>query len=325
MRIWFPKIPVDLLLCLAGSVILVLLALFDVENPLRLILGMSFILFIPGYVLVFALFPFNRPGDGISIIERIGLSLGVSVAIVPLIGLALNFLSWRLRLQPLLLVLSVFIFGVGIVAFYRWSVTVPEKRFCVSFDFRFPSFKNRVDKVVTLVLAVLIISSIFLLVYVIVVPKIGEKFTEFYVLGVNGTADQYPQNLRVGENTSVILGISNHEYRKMNYTIQVWLINQTRSYNTTEKKNDTVINHMWFIDEINIILNHTLLNLDILEEPQWMDNYIFSLNRTGFFKIAFLLSTTPVSNYTSDVDYMENADQIMSSAYRNLHLWVNVN
>ena len=36
-------------------------------------------------------------------------------------------------------------------------------------------------------------------VYVIVTPKEGEKFTEFYVLGSGGKAEDYPTNLKVGE------------------------------------------------------------------------------------------------------------------------------
>ena len=35
--------------------------------------------------------------------------------------------------------------------------------------------------------------------YVIITPKEGEKFTEFYILGPNGTASDYPTELKVGE------------------------------------------------------------------------------------------------------------------------------
>lgn len=230
-----------------------------------------------------------------------------------------------IRLQPLLLLVSVFIFSIGLIALYRWLVTAPEERFNVSFNVSFPLFENRADKVLTLVLAALIITSTVLLVYVIVVPKVGERFTEFFVLGVNGTADQYPQNLSVGENASVILGITNHEYRNITYIIEVWLVNQTTYYNASDDRNETVINHMWFVDEIKVKLNHTPMNLDTLEKPQWEYNFTFSFDRVGFFKLAFLLFTIPRENYNSDKDYMESANQIMNSSYRNLHLWVNIN
>ena len=35
--------------------------------------------------------------------------------------------------------------------------------------------------------------------YVIITPKEGEKFTEFYILGPNGTASDYPTELKVGK------------------------------------------------------------------------------------------------------------------------------
>jgi len=337
MKVSFDKFPVDLVLCLIWSALLIPIVIFNIEEPIRIILGVPFILFIPGYVLVFALFPFKRPGGGVTVVERIGLSLGMSVAIVPLFGLGLNFSPWGIRLEPMLLVLSLFIFGVGLVALYRWFATAPEERFCVSFDVSFPSFENRFDKIVTItfenrfdkrvtiILGVLIIIAVTLTIYVIVVPKIGEKFTEFYVLGMNGTADQYPQNLSVGENASVILGITNHEYRTINYTIVVWLVNETTSFNAPGNNNETVVNHMWFVDEITVSLNHTPVNLETLEEPQWEYNYSFSLLQRGSsFKLEFLLFTTPTEHYTLNEDYKDTADQLIKSAYRDLHLWVTI-
>ncbi len=40
----------------------------------------------------------------------------------------------------------------------------------------------------------------------------GERFTEFYILGLEGKADNYPDELTVGEEGRVILGIVNHEH-----------------------------------------------------------------------------------------------------------------
>lgn len=323
-RVSFERIPIDLVLCLLVSIILVPLAFFNIENPVRLILGLPFILFIPGYILVFAFFPFKRSEKGISVIERIALSLGISVAIVPLFGLGLNFSPWGIRLEPLLLIICLFIFGVGSVGLYRWYKITPEERFCYTFDVSLPTFENRFDKVVTIVLGVLIIIALTLTIYVIVVPKVGEKFTEFYILGPNGKAEGYPQNLSVDENTSVILGISNHEYRPIIYTIQVWLVNETTLFNTSRTTNETIVNHMWFVDEITIELNHTQVNFDTPEEPQWEYNYSFSISQQGNFKLEFLLSITPFVPFSKNVDYKDMAEQILTTAYRELHLWLTV-
>ena len=59
--------------------------------------------------------------------------------------------------------------------------------------------------------------------YVIVTPKEGEKFTEFYVLGSRGKAEEYPINLTLGKAGAVIKGIINHEYATVTYPLELKL------------------------------------------------------------------------------------------------------
>jgi uncharacterized membrane protein len=47
------------------------------------------VLFFPGYTLISALFPRK---DSLSGVERLALSFGLSIAVVPLIGLILNYM-----------------------------------------------------------------------------------------------------------------------------------------------------------------------------------------------------------------------------------------
>jgi uncharacterized membrane protein len=69
-------------------VFLILVIAFVPDSPLRIVLGIPFILLFPGYTLICLLFPGKRDLDGV---ERLALSLGLSIAVVPLIGLALNY------------------------------------------------------------------------------------------------------------------------------------------------------------------------------------------------------------------------------------------
>jgi uncharacterized membrane protein len=65
---------------------------------LRLGLGLLFVLYLPGYVALQALYPsveFNR-------FDRLALSVGVSLILDMLGGLALNFTPWGIRLAPIL-------------------------------------------------------------------------------------------------------------------------------------------------------------------------------------------------------------------------------
>jgi len=95
----------------------------------RWVLGSVFVLFIPGYVTVEALFPKGRELDGI---ERFALSVGLSLALVPLIGLLLNYTPWGIRLDPIVVSLTAYTVALSIVALVR--------RFRMSVD-RFESEK----------------------------------------------------------------------------------------------------------------------------------------------------------------------------------------
>jgi hypothetical protein len=77
----------------------------------RYVLGGIFILWLPGYSLIKALFPQKLPLSGSSeapeksldMIERAALSFGMSLAMVPMVGLLLNYTPWGIRLTPIVL------------------------------------------------------------------------------------------------------------------------------------------------------------------------------------------------------------------------------
>lgn len=77
------------------------------------------------------------------------------------------------------------------------------------------------DKVLSVVLAVAILGALGTLGYAIAAPKVGERFAEFYILGTEGKAADYPRELKVGEEAEVIVGIVNHEYETVSYRVEV--------------------------------------------------------------------------------------------------------
>lgn len=85
-------------------------------TAVRWVLGAVFVLFIPGYVTVEALFPKGRELDGV---ERFALSVGLSLALVPLIGLLLNYTPWGIRLTPIVISLVAFTIGVAALGVAR--------------------------------------------------------------------------------------------------------------------------------------------------------------------------------------------------------------
>ncbi len=195
------------------------MAILDVKGAIRVIFGLPFVIFIPGYLLTFALFPGKKDID---LIERMALSFGLSIAIVPLIGLILNYTPFGIRLEPIIVSLTSLVFILSAIAIWRWYRLDEKERFTISFNIELP--EDKVDKVLTIALAFSIILSIALLVYIISTPHQGEKFTEFYILGPNGKAENYPTNLSTNETGNVIVGIVNHERQLINYTVEIWLL-----------------------------------------------------------------------------------------------------
>jgi hypothetical protein len=82
---------------------------------IRYVLGTIFIIWLPGYAFIKALFPQHLPfakglahtletsEKSIDTIETIALSIGMSLALVPIVGLLLNYTSWGIRLTPIVL------------------------------------------------------------------------------------------------------------------------------------------------------------------------------------------------------------------------------
>jgi uncharacterized membrane protein len=85
-------------------------------RPLRWLLGTIFTLFLPGYVTTEALYPDE---NSLNNIERIAISIGLSLAITPLIGLLLNYTPWGIKLESILLSQTMYILIILIVAGYR--------------------------------------------------------------------------------------------------------------------------------------------------------------------------------------------------------------
>jgi hypothetical protein len=116
-------------LCLYGSLMFSLatvLVIYAVPSELpyevlRWVLGSVFVFFIPGYVTVEALFPKSSELDSI---ERIALSIGLSLALVPLVALLLNYTPWGIRLTPIITSLTALTIGLTMIALareYRFS------------------------------------------------------------------------------------------------------------------------------------------------------------------------------------------------------------
>ncbi len=202
------------------AVALVMVIIFFPFNVLRIILGLPFVLFFPGYVLLLALFP----KKGIGGAERATLSFGLSVAVVALVGFTLNYTWWGITLESMLYSVTSFIFVMSIIAWTRRERSGKQQRFDLRFQLGGLGWGRTVwDKVLSVVLVISILVVLGSLGYTIARPKAGEKFTEFYVLGAGGKAADYPWELAKGEGGKVVVGIVNHEHHEVRYHVEITL------------------------------------------------------------------------------------------------------
>ena len=236
------------------------------ETPLRIPLGLAFVLFVPGYAFIAALFPeagesptgdgwedgptdagesaapdddSATPDDGllagvgrsgIDGIERVALAFGLSIALVPLIGLVLNFTPWGIRLVPIMLAVSGFTVAATVVAAVRRWELPPDERFRVPYRAWIAAGRaevfgpeTRTDAVLNVLLAASVVLALGAVSFAIMVPPAGEQFSALYVLTEDDdgelVAGDYPTELTAGESAEIVVGVDNREHDTVAYTL----------------------------------------------------------------------------------------------------------
>ncbi len=298
MRIAFRERPYDLLAVLVLGLALVPFVALEIAGPIRIALGLLFVLLLPGYALIAALFPNNKDIDWI---ERVALSFGLSIAVVPLLGLVLNYTPWGITLGSIIVTGLLFTIGMVAMAYYRRMRLPVEDRLSFAVSVPPPAWKEytALDKALTLGLVASVILAAGVFAYVMTVQREGDKFTEFYILDENGMADNYPTRLNASEEGTVIIGVVNHEFATINYTVNVVLVTVQYVYNGSTGRNDTVEIANVTLDSQSAFLGNGLA---------WERPFNFTISQSGDYKLRFLLYK----------------DVQQPAPYRSLHLWIKV-
>lgn len=329
-------LPADLTAVVLLTVITVLVVTLPGvrETPIRVLLGLPFVLFLPGYAFIAALFPEqghppSTPDDtddlpeedaggfgggltdrGIDGIERVALSFGLSIAIVPLIGLVLNFTPWGIRLTPILVSVSAFTLACVAVAHARRRQLPPDERFTVPYcDWlaagRAEIFEpeDRVDAALNVLLALAILLALASVTFAIVVPPEGERFTEFYILTEQPDGDlvaaNYPTEFVTGDTQPIVIGVGNQEHETTTYTVVI----QLQRVDFTN--NQTQVLEREELDRFALTVDH---------DDTQLINHTITPRMTGEnLRLTFLL-------YQNDPP----PEPTRENAYRDLHLWIDV-
>lgn len=279
------KIHLDLLVIFLLTVTTIIFGITPKFNDsiVRTIIGIPIALFIPGYMFMIILFPKK---DDLEIIDRIAMSLGISIAILSIIGLLLNF-TVGIRLATILIVLCTYIVISMFIAAYRRRKLPEDAQFSIIqhdklhdiIDNKLKS-KNRIDFILTIILILISVLAVGTVFYVVTAPMIDERFTEFYVLNSSGKAN-YPTNFSLDSSNTFMVSIINHEYSTVNYTVQIVLDRNVLDYE-------------------ELMLNH---------DDIWKENITFVPDKKGDnMKLEFLL-------------FKEGN---LTIPYRSLYLWVTV-
>lgn len=287
-------------------------------SPLRVGFGLISVLFVPGYVTVVILIPYldtedkliswQRVKSSLSRGEQVLLSVIISIAIIPMIGIVLSFTSPGVRPATMVLAISGYSLVVaGIAAVRRLLFTSTASGFLLddinSWISRLSARPTETD----LLLNLLLITVILIGGLVVITPDSGQgtsQFTEFYVLSEDESgALNMTDYLHVndsGDPAPVVTGITNHEQEAVEYTVIV----QVQRAEVRERS-------VAVLDRSRI----STINIRLADGESARIPYEFRSpeTQTGC-RVAFLLYRgNPPSSPTVD------------NAYRELHLWDTAN
>lgn len=253
-------VPTDMVVVAVFIVIadILLLTLGGDMVALRALFGLPILLFVPGYVLLAVLFPRRDSTDGtetdrkedplafgqsraerpdgpsgsrtITWGERVVLSFGTSVALIPLFGLSFYRVTPSFSTETILSGLTVFV-TLGIIAgTWRRSRLPEDEQFRVPYQRWETVFRegvldndNSIDRALNVLLLLSIFTAMATMGFALLVPHNAETYSTFAVLaeGENGdlVASGYPTEFVQGESEQLTLLVKNKEGVETTYTV----------------------------------------------------------------------------------------------------------
>jgi uncharacterized membrane protein len=322
------SVPFDLVLVVILTLATLAVSLTSAgTSALQVALGILFVFFVPGYALVAALFPATDGDeyDGIEFIssrfggrlsditgaERFVLSVGLSLALVPLIGLVLNFTPGGIHSASAHIAVALVTVLLAIVgAVRRWQLPahrrfhLPVRDSVTQGGSWVSSGSSWTESLLNVALVIAVVLAATGAVYAIAVPKEGETYTEFYLMTKDPksgelVADNYPQQLTRGQQQTMFVGITNQEHQEMSYTVVVE-IQRVR----TSGEQATVLEESE-LHQFRTTLGHN---------ESWRKKHAIQPTIAGDrLRLTYLLYTGPPP-----------ANPSVDNAYRTLHVWFDV-
>lgn len=208
------------------------------DPPVFIRIGMigGLLLLVPGYALTILLFPRSSdsprnehrmwPSRTVDGLERLALSIGLSVALLPIMGVLIAASPWGITQRTVLLGMGGAILLISVGGFFNRMRLDPPFRYQPTFGTLFAGDRASVAVSVTLLFTALI--AVGILGYAIAAPQAGEQTSDIYVLSPGDDDDSfvaagYPETVEQHESVPVEVGVENHEHETVDYTVVVVL------------------------------------------------------------------------------------------------------
>lgn len=291
---------------LAAAVVAVAL---ELPPTVRGLFTVLLVFAVPGYVLSIALFPRGdvslasvawreRDDGGISLLDRLVLTIGLSVSIVVLLGILLDISPAPLTESSRLVALvAVTVVTIPLANYRRRSARV-ENRFAPLEGGSSGGVRARAGTldVLSVLLALSVLFAGAAVAYSIETAGDDTGVTEFYFQ--SDAEGEYPTEFVVDADRTVALGIENREGETMTYTVVGEL------QRVDEVDGELVVQASQRVSGETITLaNGETRGLDATVTPQ----------ATGTYRLTFLV-------YRGDAP----DDPRIDSAYREVHIWITV-
>lgn len=214
---------VDLLAISVFAVAALLFTLLGVSNPLlRLLFGVPLVLFLPGYALIAAIFPWRELHGA----ERFLFTASASLSVTIMCGFVLNRTPWGLRPESWAVMLSDMTLGASMVAFVRRQFFEPPHRASAQEDAMLasqvpnhPRFGFGVGQIVLLGLAGTVLASAILLARHEAALRPDPNVLQLWMLP---GAQANPPTIRIGVNSAGMAGTYRLQIQHGDYIIREW-------------------------------------------------------------------------------------------------------
>jgi len=238
--------PLDLLavIVLAALVFAVLLGADAGYSWPRALVGVVFVLVLPGYALVSALFParptgtrsqpVRAPAYSPGTVERFGLSFGFSLALLPILAVGHGLVGIPFETATVVTSVAALVVVLSVVGILRRFALSPSERYSppslLGFGARARDWLGAgtaTDTVLSAVLAVAVLLAVGSLAFGLTGPTQGESYTSVSLVTETDDGDYvasgYPTNFTAGEARELTLEVENRYEEPADYTAVVEL------------------------------------------------------------------------------------------------------